>query len=65
MILIPSDLALHPNEQRVYFEVASGVDIVVRLRSDRSDYTLLRWLIEVEVRYAHRCEIQVDLPYSL
>jgi len=45
MILIPADLALHPDELRHYFEAAPEADIVVGLRSDRSDYTLLRWLI--------------------
>jgi glycosyltransferase involved in cell wall biosynthesis len=45
MILIPADLALDPDELRHYFEAAPGADIVVGLRSDRSDYTLLRRLV--------------------
>lgn len=45
LILIPADLALHPDELRHYVEAASRADIVVGLRSDRSDYTLLRRLV--------------------
>ncbi len=45
MILIPADLALHPDELQRYIHAAPGADIVVGLRSDRSDYTLLRRLI--------------------
>jgi len=45
MILIPADLALHPDELGRYLHAAPGADIVVGLRSDRSDYTLLRRLV--------------------
>ncbi len=45
MILIPADLALHPDELERYFEAAKHADIVVGLRSDRSDYTRLRRLV--------------------
>jgi len=45
MILIPADLPLHPDELRRYFDASPGADIVVGLRSDRSDYTLLRRLV--------------------
>jgi glycosyltransferase involved in cell wall biosynthesis len=45
MIFIPADLALHPNELKRYFEAAPQADIVVGLRSDRSDYTWLRHLV--------------------
>ena len=45
MILLPADLALHPNELRRYFDAKPVADIVVGLRSDRSDYTLLRRLV--------------------
>jgi glycosyltransferase involved in cell wall biosynthesis len=45
MILVPADLALHPDELRRYIQAAQGADIVVGLRSDRSDYTLLRKLV--------------------
>lgn len=45
MIFIPADLALHPSELGRYFEAAPRADIVVGLRSDRSDYTWLRRLV--------------------
>jgi glycosyltransferase involved in cell wall biosynthesis len=45
LILIPADLALHPDELRRYFEAAPEADIVVGLRSDRSDYTFLRRVV--------------------
>jgi glycosyltransferase involved in cell wall biosynthesis len=45
MIFIPADLALHPDELGRYFEAAPQADIVVGLRSDRSDYTWLRHLV--------------------
>jgi glycosyltransferase involved in cell wall biosynthesis len=45
MILIPADLALQPGELGRYFEAAPRADIVVGLRSDRSDYTWLRRLV--------------------
>lgn len=45
LILIPADLALHPDELSRYIEAAPEADIVVGLRSDRSDYTLLRRLV--------------------
>jgi glycosyltransferase involved in cell wall biosynthesis len=45
LILIPADLALHPDELRRYVEAAPQADVVVGLRSDRSDYTLLRRIV--------------------
>jgi len=45
MIFIPADLALHPGELERYFEAAPQADIVVGLRSDRSDYTWPRRLV--------------------
>jgi len=45
MILIPADLALQPSELERYFEAAQHADIVVGLRSDRSDYTWARRLV--------------------
>ncbi len=45
MIFIPADLALDPSELHRYFDAAPGADVVVGLRSDRSDYTLLRHLV--------------------
>ena len=45
LILIPADLALEPSELSRYIEAAPQADIVVGLRSDRSDYTLLRQLV--------------------
>lgn len=45
LILIPADLPLHPGELRHYIQAAQQVDIVVGLRTDRSDYTLLRHII--------------------
>jgi glycosyltransferase involved in cell wall biosynthesis len=45
LILIPADLALDPGELHRYIDAAPQADIVVGLRSDRSDYTLLRRLV--------------------
>ncbi len=45
MILIPADLAMEPGEIRHYLAAAPHADIVVGLRSDRSDYTFLRKLV--------------------
>lgn len=45
LILIPADLALEPGELHRYIDVSSQADVVVGLRSDRSDYTLLRQLV--------------------
>jgi glycosyltransferase involved in cell wall biosynthesis len=45
LILIPADLALAPDELRRYIEASSDADIVVGLRSDRSDYTFLRHMV--------------------
>jgi len=44
-ILIPSDLALAPEDIQRYLDAASNADIVIGLRSDRSDYTLARKLV--------------------
>ena len=45
MILIPADLALDPDELGRYLEAAPQADVVVGLRSDRSDYNWARLLI--------------------
>ncbi|MGE5221630.1 MAG: glycosyltransferase family 2 protein [Omnitrophica WOR_2 bacterium] len=45
LILIPADLALDPGELFRYIAAAPQADIVVGLRSCRSDYTLLRRII--------------------
>jgi glycosyltransferase involved in cell wall biosynthesis len=51
MILIPADLALEPRELRRYIQAADAcgsayqADVVVGLRSDRSDYSLARRII--------------------
>ena len=45
IILIPADLALHPSELHRYVQATPGADVVVGLRSDRSDYGLLRWIV--------------------
>jgi glycosyltransferase involved in cell wall biosynthesis len=45
LILIPADLALAPDELHRYIDASSETDIVVGLRSDRSDYTLLRNIV--------------------
>jgi glycosyltransferase involved in cell wall biosynthesis len=45
MILIPADLALEPRELHRYIEAAPQADVVIGLRSDRSDYTLARRII--------------------
>ena len=42
LILIPADLALEPDELGRYFEVTGIADIAVGLRSDLSDYNLVR-----------------------
>lgn len=44
-IFIPADLPLHPSELSRFIEAASSADIIVGMRSDRSDYTFLRKLI--------------------
>jgi glycosyltransferase involved in cell wall biosynthesis len=45
LIFIPADLPLDPSEISSYIAAAPGADIVVGLRSDRSDYTILRKVI--------------------
>lgn len=45
LILIPADLALDLNELPRYLEAAPAADIVVGIRSDRSDYTPFRLLV--------------------
>lgn len=45
LILIPADLALEPRELGRYLQAAPQADVVVGLRSNRSDYTLLRRII--------------------
>jgi glycosyltransferase involved in cell wall biosynthesis len=44
-ILIPADLAIHPDDLQRYFEVAPQADIVVGLCTARSDYTPFRRLV--------------------
>ncbi len=41
-MLIPADLALDPEELPKYFDAARHADVVVGIRSDKSDYTLVR-----------------------
>ena len=45
LILIPADLALEPCELSRYLVDCGSADIVVGLRSDRSDYTCLRRIV--------------------
>jgi len=45
LILIPSDLALAPEDIKRYLDAAPTSDLVVGLRSDRSDYTLARRIV--------------------
>lgn len=45
LILIPADLALEPRELHHYIQAAPYADIVVGLRTDRSDYTVLRKIV--------------------
>ena len=45
LILIPADLAIDPGELHRYIDAAPQADIVVGLRSDRSDYTLARRIV--------------------
>lgn len=45
LILIPADLAMDLDDLARYLEAAPQADIVVGLRSDRSDYTWMRRLI--------------------
>jgi glycosyltransferase involved in cell wall biosynthesis len=45
LILMPADLPLDLGELHHYFDAAPGADIVVGLRSDRSDYSLPRRIV--------------------
>lgn len=45
LILIPADLAMEPGELVRYLEKSKDADIVVGLRSNRSDYTLRRKIV--------------------
>lgn len=45
LILIPADLPLHISELHKYLEASATADIVVGLRSDRSDYSWARRLV--------------------
>lgn len=45
LILIPADLALDVDELHKYVAAAPGADVVVGVRSDRSDYSLLRKIV--------------------
>jgi glycosyltransferase involved in cell wall biosynthesis len=45
LIFIPADLPLHLSELSRFVEAAPRADIVVGIRSDRSDYNLLRKMI--------------------
>jgi glycosyltransferase involved in cell wall biosynthesis len=42
IMLIPADLACEPNEICEFYKARRGVDLVVGLRSDRSDYSAWR-----------------------
>lgn len=44
-ILIPADLAIEPSELRRYIAAAPQADVLVGLRSDLSDYNLLRKIV--------------------
>jgi len=45
LILIPADLALEPDQIRRYIDASPGADVVIGLRSNRSDYTWVRKII--------------------
>ena len=45
LILIPADLALDLGELPKYLDAAAGADVVVGVRSDRSDYSGYRLLV--------------------
>lgn len=45
LILIPADLAMDINELKTYLDHTGEADVVVGLRSNRSDYTLLRKIV--------------------
>lgn len=45
LILIPADIAMEPEELARYLEKAQDADVVVGLRSNRSDYTLGRKIV--------------------
>jgi glycosyltransferase involved in cell wall biosynthesis len=45
LILIPADLALDVGELHKFLHAAPGADIVVGIRSDRSDYALFRKIV--------------------
>jgi glycosyltransferase involved in cell wall biosynthesis len=45
LILIPADLALDLDELNKYWDAAQQADIVVGIRSDRSDYDLMRKVV--------------------
>lgn len=53
-IFIPADLPLHPGELSRFMEATSYADIIVGLRSNRSDYTLLRKVISYSNIYLIR-----------
>jgi glycosyltransferase involved in cell wall biosynthesis len=42
VIFIPADLALEPDDLEKYIETSRSCDVVVGIRSDRSDYSLFR-----------------------
>jgi glycosyltransferase involved in cell wall biosynthesis len=45
LILIPADLAIEPDELRRYLAVVPSADVIVGLRSDLSDYNLVRKVV--------------------
>lgn len=47
LILIPADLALDPAELSKFVDASAQADVVVGIRSDRSDYSFVRKLISV------------------
>ncbi len=42
VIFIPADLALEPDDLEKYIETSKSCDVVVGIRSDRSDYSIFR-----------------------
>jgi dolichol-phosphate mannosyltransferase len=45
LILIPADLAMNPDDLYLYLDGMAQADVVVGLRTDRSDYSWIRRLI--------------------
>jgi len=45
VIFIPADLALEPDDLKKYIDASKGCDLVVGIRSDRRDYSLMRKVV--------------------